>query len=181
MPQPQPRHAPDASNRADTATRTPHVAHLPDIETTTLYDLLRLRCDIFVVEQHCPYPELDGRDAESATLHLWHDHDGAPIAYLRILQDPDGCARIGRLCVAAPHRGGGHAGRLLIHALHLIGPHTDCRLEAQAHLATFYARFGFVATGPEYLEDGIPHVPMVRSTDAKAEAGVSTDTGTTRR
>jgi len=141
------------------------VARLADLDPTTLYALLRLRVDVFVVEQRCPYPELDGRDTEPDARHLWLADEGsaaAPLAYLRLLADPDGAARIGRVVVPAAHRGGGHATRLIRHALELVGD-APCVLEAQAHLAAFYARFGFAVTGPEYLEDGIPHLPMRRT------------------
>jgi ElaA protein len=141
----------------------PVVAAFADLDGATLYTLLRLRCDVFVVEQACAYPELDGRDTEPAARHLWlTDDDGAdPVAYLRVLADPDGSARIGRVCVARKARGAGAAGRLMAAALALTGGRR-CVLDAQSHLTAFYARFGFSPTGPEYLEDGIPHVPMAR-------------------
>ncbi|TDB78708.1 GNAT family N-acetyltransferase [Micromonospora sp. KC721] len=140
---------------------TLHVAAFADLDARTLYDLLRLRVDVFVVEQACPYPELDGRDVEDGTRHLWLAADDAVLAYLRILAEPDGAARIGRVVVAATARGAGHAGRLMTEALRLVGDR-PCLLEAQAHLAHLYARYGFTGTGPEYVEDGIPHLPMRR-------------------
>lgn len=142
------------------------VAGFVDLDPSTLYALLRLRVDVFVVEQRCPYPELDGRDDEPGARHLWLDRDG-PHGYLRILTEPDGSARIGRVCVAAGSRGSGLSGRLMSAALDLIGPGARVVLDAQAHLVGFYRGFGFVADGPEYLEDGIPHVPMVRVTEAE--------------
>ncbi|MCO6004683.1 GNAT family N-acetyltransferase [Actinoallomurus purpureus] len=139
----------------------PHVATFTELDSGTLYALLKLRVDVFVVEQECPYPELDGRDTEPGTRHVWlSDDSGTPEAYLRVLDDAGG-ARIGRV-VTAPHaRGGGLAGRLMEAALEAIGDRT-VRLDAQTHVAGFYARYGFVVDGPEYVEDGIPHVPMVR-------------------
>src|SRR5690606_7197202 len=77
-----------------------HVAAFADLDAATLYALLRLRVDVFVVEQRCPYPELDGRDTEPATRHLWLELSRTPVAYLRILAEPDGAARIGRVVVA---------------------------------------------------------------------------------
>jgi ElaA protein len=136
-------------------------AHFPDLDVHTLYALLRLRVDVFVVEQHCAYPELDGRDVETGTLHVWLDRDGGPAAYLRILTEADGARRIGRVCTAAGHRGGGAAARLMAEALRLVGD-APCVLDAQAYLVGFYERLGFVPTGPRYVEDGIPHVPMRR-------------------
>ncbi|MFI5928109.1 GNAT family N-acetyltransferase [Micromonospora sp. NPDC051543] len=138
-----------------------------DLDARTLHDLLKLRIDVFVVEQNCPYPELDGRDVEPGTRHVWLTDGDALMAYLRILADPDGVARIGRVVVAPAARGGGHAGRLMAAALDLVGDR-PCVLEAQSHLVAFYARHGFTVSGPEYVEDGIPHTPMRR--DARPAA-----------
>jgi ElaA protein len=143
-----------------------HVAAFQDLEPVTLYAILRLRTDVFVVEQHCPYPELDGRDLEAGTRHLWLAPDGDradPHAYLRVLDEPDGAARIGRVCTASKARGSGLSGRLFAAALDLIGSGIACVLDAQSYLVGFYERYGFTATGPEYVEDGIPHVPMRRA------------------
>jgi ElaA protein len=146
-----------------TPPRAPDVrtAGFADLDPRTLYALLRLRVDVFVVEQTCPYPDLDGHDPEPETRHLWCDRDGVPVAYLRIRHEPDGTPRIGRVAVAAAERGAGLAGRLMTAALAELGDR-PCVLEAQAHLVGFYARYGFVPTGPEHLHDGIPHVPMRR-------------------
>src|SRR5690606_15538749 len=66
-----------------------------ELDAATLYALLRLRVDVFVVEQQCPYPELDGRDTEPTTRHLWLGPAATqPLSYLRILAEPDGVARI---------------------------------------------------------------------------------------
>jgi ElaA protein len=145
---------------------TLHIASFAELDTATLYALLRLRVDVFVVEQQCPYPELDGRDAEPSTLHFWlagGDGRGVsePVAYLRLLSEPDGTARIGRVVVARQARGTGLAGRLMAEALARIGER-ECVLDAQTPLVGFYTGLGFTATGPEFLEDGIAHVPMRR-------------------
>jgi ElaA protein len=136
------------------------VASFLNLDTTTLYALLKLRSDVFVVEQQCCYADLDGRDTEPGTRHVWLARDRDVLAYLRILAD-DGEERVGRVVVAKSERGNGHAGRLMAHALTVIG-NRDSVLEAQAHLVGFYERFGYTVTGPQYLEDGIPHVPMRR-------------------
>ncbi|MGC4852620.1 GNAT family N-acetyltransferase [Micromonospora sp. DT4] len=137
-------------------------ASFAELDARTFHDLLKLRVDVFVVEQNCPYPELDGRDVEPDTRHVWLTDGGAPLAYLRILTDPGGVARIGRVVVAPSARGGGHAGRLMTAALDLIGDRPAV-LDAQSHLVAFYARHGFTVSGPEYVEDGIPHTPMCRN------------------
>ncbi|MEJ3743587.1 GNAT family N-acetyltransferase [Actinomycetes bacterium KLBMP 9797] len=138
------------------------VASFAELDARTLYDLLRLRVDVFVVEQKCPYPELDGRDLLPDTRHVWLAEGGTPVAYLRILSEPDGTARIGRVVVAAHARGSGLAGRLMAAALAVVGDRA-CVLNAQTLATGLYERYGFVASGPEFLEDGIPHIPMIRA------------------
>jgi ElaA protein len=135
-----------------------------DLDANTLYAILRLRTDVFVVEQACPYPELDGRDTEPATRHLWlapATDPADPRSYLRILAEPDGSARIGRVCTAATNRGDGLSRRLMVAALAHIGDRA-CVLHAQSYLVGFYASFGFTEAGSEFVEDGIPHVAMRR-------------------
>jgi ElaA protein len=138
-----------------------HDALLDEISPRTLHDLLRLRIDVFVVEQHCPYPELDGRDAEPDARQLWIADGDTVLATLRLLRDADGSARIGRVATAAAARGRGLAAVLMARALELAGD-GEVVLEAQSYLRDWYARFGFVPSGAEYLEDGIAHTPMRR-------------------
>jgi ElaA protein len=144
-----------------TTDLTLHIASFDELDAATLYRLLRLRTDVFVVEQKDPYPELDGRDLEPSAVHLWLARGDEPVGYLRILTDPDGTARIGRVVVAADARGSGLSGRLLTAALERIDGRR-CVLAAQSHLAGFYARYGFEVTGPEFLDGSIPHLPMAR-------------------
>jgi ElaA protein len=129
-----------------------------------VYGLLRLRVDVFVVEQECPYPELDGRDVEPATVHLWFEADGPNgpevAATIRLLDD-GGSRVIGRVATAAGFRGQALASRLIEAGIALCGA-LPITLGAQAHLETWYERFGFRRDGPGYVEDGIPHVPMRR-------------------
>jgi ElaA protein len=155
---------------------TVRVARFAELDTATLYALLRLRVDVFVVEQRCAYPELDGRDTDPGTRHLWITGDaGAPLAYLRLLAEPGGVARIGRVVVAKEARGGGHAARLMERALDLAGD-WPCVLDAQSYLVDFYRRHGFAPAGPEYVEDGIAHVPMRRAAAAYGRAATSSVT-----
>jgi ElaA protein len=135
-----------------------------ELDAPTLYAILRLRSDVFVVEQECPYPELDGRDLEAQTRHLWlgpADNPADPRSYLRILDEPDGAARIGRVCTARSARGTGLGRRLMAIAVSRVG-RRPVVLDAQSYLVDFYTSFGFVVAGAEYVEDGIPHVPMSR-------------------
>ncbi|MGW6424685.1 GNAT family N-acetyltransferase [Nocardia sp. NPDC055053] len=131
-----------------------------DLDTATLYRLLKLRVDVFVVEQECAYPELDGRDLLPTTRHLWLDDDGEVVATLRLLEEHDDF-RIGRVCTAVPARGRGYSARLLRAALAETGSAT-VRLDAQSYLVDMYATFGFSPDGEEFLDDGIPHIPMRR-------------------
>jgi ElaA protein len=146
-----------------------HVARFADLDTVTLYAILRLRSDVFVVEQECAYSDVDGRDAEPGTRHLWLAASDVAattatklVAYLRILDDPDGAARIGRVCVARDARRAGHAATLMAAALDLIGDGRDAVLDAQTYATRLYADAGFVRDGEEFLDDGIMHVPMRR-------------------
>ena len=135
------------------------VAAFDELTARTAYLLWQLRESVFVVEQQCAYPELDGRDLEPQTRHLWIE-DPSPAAYLRVLDDGDE-ARIGRVLVAASHRGRGLAERLMRRALELVGERPS-HLDAQTYLADWYRRLGYQQTGEEFLDDGIPHVPMRR-------------------
>jgi ElaA protein len=137
-------------------------AALADLDPVTLYRILRLRTDIFVVEQECPYPELDGRDLEPTARHLWIARDdGEVVATLRLLRDADGAARIGRVATAPSARGEGLAAVLMRRAIELAAD-AEVVLDAQSYLSGWYERFGFARDGADYVEDGIPHVPMRR-------------------
>jgi ElaA protein len=139
-----------------------HAAPLREIDPVLLYALLKLRVDVFVVEQECPYPELDGRDVEPGALIVWATDGNTVAGTLRLLTEPDGSARIGRVATAADHRGSGVAAALIKAAIEVAGPR-EIKLHAQSHLHRWYERFDFVQSGAEYLEDGIPHIPMRRS------------------
>ena len=124
-----------------------------------LYGILKLRSDIFVVEQNCVYMDMDGRDTEPATQHLWiEDETGAVIATLRILDDGDGLHHVGRVVTRADQRRRGLSALLVRAAIDLVGPPIE--IKAQAHLSEWYGRFGFVRCSDEWIEDGIPHVQM---------------------
>lgn len=134
-------------------------ARLVELDPRTLYRLLQLRVDVFVVEQACAYPELDGRDLESDAVHWWAQEGEDVLAALRVLVEPDGARRIGRVVSAPAARSRGLAAELMRRALASIGT-GPVVLDAQSHLEGWYARFGFAAAGPGFLEDGIPHTPM---------------------
>jgi ElaA protein len=112
-----------------------------------------------VVEQKSPYPELDGRDTEPGTVHLWSEDEAGPTAYLRILTEADASLRIGRVCTRRDVRGRGLAADLMREAMRRTRGR-PVTLHAQSHLVGWYRRFGFVVSAPEYLNEGIPHTPM---------------------
>ncbi|CAM3821470.1 putative acyltransferase [Vibrio aerogenes CECT 7868] len=129
-----------------------------------LYQLLKLRVDVFVVEQNCPYPELDDKDHHPGVYHLLGYQNDQLIACARLL--PKGLSypsvSIGRVAILKSERGGtGH--RLMTQALtdcESLWPGETIEIGAQAHLAGFYGKHGFVPTSPMYLEDDIPHIDM---------------------
>jgi len=141
---------------------------LSDMAPATLYAVLRLRVDVFVVEQECAYAELDGRDLEAGARMIWAEEDGEVLATVRVLHDGED-RRIGRVATAASARGRGIAADLMRRALVECGPRR-IRLDAQAHLEHWYARFGFAVDGEPFVEDAIPHVPMSRPADATVSA-----------
>jgi ElaA protein len=139
------------------------VAGFAELDALTAYRLWQLRESVFVVEQECAYQELDGRDIEPGTRHLWVEGDApadGPVGYLRVLDDGDH-ARIGRVLVTPSHRGRGVSGALMRAALDVIGERASV-LSAQTPLAGWYATFGYVPDGDPFVEDGIPHTPMRR-------------------
>lgn len=144
-------------------------AQAADLDIATLYKILKLRVDVFVVEQACAYPELDGRDLEPGARQLWVERSGDVVATLRIL-DEGADLRIGRVATAADARSAGLAGRLMQHALTLAGDRSVV-LDAQSYLARWYEGFGFVRDGDEFVEDGIAHVPMRRRATRGGPAG----------
>lgn len=133
-----------------------------------LFDVLKLRVDVFVVEQQCAYRELDEHDRHPETRHLsGHDESGQLISYARIL--PPGLrfpeVNLGRFVVKADSRKQGVGHQLLQAALKEISdcwPKTSIRISSQDYLQAFYAQYGFIRISEVYLEDGIPHVEMLK-------------------
>lgn len=140
------------------AVQAAPVAELPPV---LLYEILRLRVEVFVVEQRAAYPDIDGRDLEPGAQLLWVNDDSGVLGTARLLQDPEGVARIGRVATACRARGTGVGAALMRRALELRGEGLTV-LDAQEHLSGWYGRFGFAVSGPAFVEDEIPHVPMRR-------------------
>ncbi len=141
---------------------TTRAVSFADLDAAAAYDVWRLRQDVFVVEQDCAYPDLDGRDTEPGTRHvLLHEDGGELLGYARILDDGDAW-RIGRVVIARDGRGQGLADVVMRAAIEEC-PGRDIVIDAQSPLAGWYASLGFSVEGVEFLEDGIPHLPMRRS------------------
>ncbi|MGN7191052.1 MULTISPECIES: GNAT family N-acetyltransferase [unclassified Curtobacterium] len=132
-----------------------------NLDVVTLHEVLRLRQDVFVVEQECAYGDIDGRDLEPGTLQFWAGQ-GSVDATLRLLREPDGTERIGRVATARHARGQGLGARLMEAAI-AESRSGSIAIHAQAHLERWYGRFGFVRSGDDFVEDAIPHVPMTRT------------------
>lgn len=136
-----------------------------DLTPRKLYDILRLRVNVFVIEQQCFYPELDDHDLEQQTRHFWigsEENPDVPVAYLRVLQEPNGQGfRIGRVCTAKESRGKGLSRRLMEAALADVGNKATV-LDAQVEVADLYKKFGYEIKGEEFLDYGIKHVEMRR-------------------
>lgn len=143
--------------------RVPTSVHsFDELDPRTAYDVWRLRQSVFVVEQQCPYPDLDGRDPEPGTRHVLLREAGGLVGYARVLDDGE-VWRVGRVVLDPSARGRGLADALMRAALAdctARDPGRDVVLDAQSPLAGWYAGFGFAADGPEFVEDGIPHTPM---------------------
>lgn len=134
-----------------------------------LYAVLKLRVDIFVVEQACAYPELDDKDQHPDVRHLMVWDADTLAAYLRILPPNasyEGFTSLGRVVLSAAHRGQGLGHDLLRRGVAEAmqqWPNDPIKIGAQAHLQAYYAQHGFQTVSDTYLEDGIPHVDMVRT------------------
>lgn len=138
---------------------TLHEATSAEISAAELHAALRLRSDVFIIEQACAYTDIDGRDLEPGTTHLWlATDDGSIASYVRVLTEPEGGHRIGRVVTDPAHRGRRLAARLIDHVLTFA--ERPVVLDAQSHLVAVYARHGFEPSGAEFVEDGIPHTPM---------------------
>ncbi|ADO47717.1 GNAT family N-acetyltransferase [[Enterobacter] lignolyticus] len=144
-----------------------HDLHHSELTVPQLYALLRLRCEVFVVEQTCPYQDVDGDDLIGENRHILGWRDGELVAYARILKSDNDVEPvvIGRVIISALARGEKLGYQLMEQTLASCRrhwPHKALYLGAQAHLQAFYAHFGFSPVTEIYDEDGIPHIGMAR-------------------
>ena len=137
-----------------------------ELEKSELYQLLQLRAQIFVVEQECAYQDLDGQDPEALHL-LASDEHQTLVAYARLYEtqiDTKDYVAIGRVCTAEAYRGQGISRQLMQQAISYIESNQKkpITLSAQAYLEQFYQSLGFATVSEPYLEDGIPHIRMIK-------------------
>ncbi|QOW11170.1 GNAT family N-acetyltransferase [Kaistella flava (ex Peng et al. 2021)] len=137
-----------------------------ELSTKELYSILKARIDVFVVEQNCPYPDVDGYDPQA--IHLWAESKGEVVAYCRIfepgIKHPE--TSIGRVLTNQKYRKmnlGRTLMRFAINTIEARYPKSSIRISAQDYLLTFYKELGFFSTGKNYLEDDIPHSEMLKT------------------
>ena len=137
------------------------VKHFDELTTRELFEILKLRVAVFVVEQNCPYQEVDEKDRDA--YHVWLQDDGEIRAYLRVLDRgvsfPE--ASIGR--VIAVQRRQGLGTRIVREGIRVAREKFGAdaiTIEAQTYAAKLYENLGFCQTSEEFLEDGIPHIQM---------------------
>jgi len=145
--------------------------HFNELSLDQLYDALKLRVDVFVVEQNCYYPDLDSEqnqlDRHENTLHLLGYQGNTLVAYLRILppgQSYNDYISIGRVATAKQARNSGLGHKLMSEGLRICQQqfaNQDIKISAQQHLINFYQHHGFEQVSTMYLEDNIPHVAMI--------------------
>jgi ElaA protein len=143
---------------------------LGELSARQLYSLFAARAAVFVVEQNCPYQDLDGADLEAEHLIVWSGDEVAACA--RVLEPGVKYAEasIGRVLTAKPFRSSGLGRELMAQAVARCEerfPGQPIRIGAQAYLERFYGSFGFVKASEEYVEDGIPHIEMLRAPRGK--------------
>ncbi len=136
-----------------------------ELDNDQLYELLKLRVDVFVVEQQCPYPELDDKDRHEQTKHLLCYQQHQLVAYSRLLAPGVSypAASIGRIVIANDFRSSGYGRRLVEQSIALITqlwPDQGITIGAQSQLQNFYNSCGFTGISDTYLEDGIEHLDM---------------------
>ncbi len=142
-----------------------HIKTFEELTTQELYQLLELRSAVFVVEQDCVYQDVDGKDQKA--IHVLGKKEGKIAAYTRMFKPGDyfDNPSIGRVVVEKDQRQFGY-GKVIMEAsiadLKTRFPEETLELSAQTYLLKFYNSLGFKETGEEYLEDGIPHVRMVK-------------------
>jgi len=141
------------------------IKNFEEITTSELYEIIKSRIDVFVVEQNCPYPDLD--DYDQKAIHIWAEKDKNVLAYCRVFDKGIKYdeTSIGRVLTSEKGRGKKLGKQLIQYAVETIENRfrtSEIRISAQDYLLKFYSDFGFEDTGKKYLEDNIPHTEMLR-------------------
>lgn len=136
-----------------------------ELSTKELYDILKLRAEVFVVEQNCVYQDIDGKDQKA--LHVIGFKNDKIVAYCRIFKPGDYFekASIGRVVVAVNERKFGYGHVIFQHSVEAVKKffnETSIKISAQLYLKKFYESHGFFQVGEGYLEDDIPHIGMLK-------------------
>ena len=135
-----------------------------ELNKAELYQIVQLRIAVFIIEQDCPYPDLDDMDQDAQ--HLWIEDAGEIVCYLRV--NPAGSRfsepSLGRIVTKKSHRNRGLAEMLIKRAIDLVSEKESraIRISAQCYLEKYYEKFGFIKASEEYLEDDIPHIEMLK-------------------
>ena len=137
-----------------------------DLTKEELYNILRLRSEVFIVEQNCAYQDIDQKD--QFALHVFLKKNNKIIAYTRIFKPNDyfEYSSIGRVVVLKKERASKIGSQIMsfsIKKIEEIFNETKIKISAQKHLINFYKKLGFLVIGEEYLEDGIPHIAMIKN------------------
>ena len=145
-------------------TRPVIIKSFEQLNKVEFYEIIQLRIAVFIIEQDCPYQDLDGDDDQC--LHMWVEEEGEIVSYLRI--NPAGCRfaepSLGRIVTKMAHRNKGLAEIVINKAIEVLceDQPQPIRISAQSHLESYYEKFGFIKASDEYLEDNIPHIEMLR-------------------
>lgn len=139
------------------------VKHFSELSTGELYRILRLRAEVFVVEQNCPYQDLDDRDQDA--WHVWiEDEGGEVLACLRVFRFDESHSQIGRVVDSSAVRGTGVGKSLMLKGIDVAKEHfpgLPILIHAQQYAKGFYEKCGFEVSSDPFDEDGIPHVEML--------------------
>ena len=139
---------------------TPRVVNGDELTAQDVYDIWRIRDQVFAYEQHVEDTDVDGRDLLNTTTHLWLSDDEGLTSYLRVYL-ADGARHIGRVCTRQDQRAMGLSGELMAEVARRWGS-SELLLNAQAYLEQWYVTLGYVRSGDDYDEAGIVHTPMRR-------------------
>ena len=138
------------------------IKHFDQLNTQELYKIIQLRSSVFVVEQQCIYQDIDGADTKA--YHLLCYEEKIIIGYLRIYQ-ANRSVKIGRVLIVPKYRNKGYAKLMMKEAILFIKndmQNSEIVIAAQEYLKSFYESFEFIVTSVPYLEDGIPHIDMIK-------------------